>query len=43
LVICTDSKATFLDLVSMRTKDVPKLVFDNKAPLWLVEYICDCL
>lgn len=39
LVICTDSKAVFLDMVSMRAKDVPKLVFDNKAPLWLVEFV----
>ncbi|KAL3678157.1 hypothetical protein R1sor_021113 [Riccia sorocarpa] len=38
LVICCDSKAIFLDMVSMRAKDVPKLVFDNKSPL-CVEFL----
>ncbi|KAL2642182.1 hypothetical protein R1flu_009769 [Riccia fluitans] len=38
LVICCDSKAIFLDMVSMRTKDVPKVVFDNKSPL-CVEFL----
>ncbi|KAG6555176.1 hypothetical protein Mapa_003215 [Marchantia paleacea] len=38
LVICCDNKAIFLDMVSMRAKDVPKLVFDNKSPL-CVEFL----
>ncbi len=34
LVVCCENKVIFLDMVSMRARDVPKSVFDNKSPLW---------
>lgn len=34
LVTCSQNKAVFLDLVTMKARDVPKAALDNKAPLW---------
>lgn len=34
LVICCENKAIFLDLVTMRGRDVPKQELDNKSLLW---------
>lgn len=34
LVICCENKAIFLDLVTMRGRDVPKQDLDNKSLLW---------
>lgn len=34
LVICCLNKAIFLDLVTMRGRDVPKQELDNKSLLW---------
>lgn len=36
IVICCESKAIFLDLVTMRGRDVPKQDLDNKSLLWQV-------
>lgn len=36
LVTCSTNKAVFLDLVTMKARDVPKAALDNKAPLWYV-------
>ncbi|KAJ0093535.1 hypothetical protein Patl1_27161 [Pistacia atlantica] len=36
LVICCENKAIFLDLVTMRGRDVPKQELDNKSLLWQV-------
>lgn len=36
LVICCENKAIFLDLVTMRGRDVPKQDLDNKSLLWQV-------
>lgn len=36
LVICCENKAIFLDLVTMRGRDVPKQELDNKSLLWWV-------
>ncbi|EFJ28983.1 hypothetical protein SELMODRAFT_92496 [Selaginella moellendorffii] len=38
LVICCENKAIFLDLVTMRARDVPKQILENKAPL-CVEFL----
>lgn len=37
LVICCENKAIFLDLVTMRGRDVPKQELDNKSLLWQVK------
>lgn len=37
LVVCCENKVIFLDMVSMRARDVPKATFDNKSPLWYVQ------
>ncbi|CAI5475643.1 unnamed protein product [Closterium sp. Yama58-4] len=34
LFVCCDNKAIVADLVTMRTKDIPKLLLDNRSPLW---------
>lgn len=34
VVICCENKAIFLDLVTMRGRDVPKQELDNKSLLW---------
>lgn len=34
LVICCENKAIFLDLVTMRGRDVPKQELDNRSLLW---------
>lgn len=34
LVVCCENKVIFLDLVSMRARDVPRTTFDSKSPLW---------
>ena len=34
LVVCCDNKAIIADLVTMRTKDIPKVMLDNRSPLW---------
>jgi len=34
LVICCENKAIFLDLVTMRGRDVPKQELDNKSLMW---------
>lgn len=34
VVICCLNKAIFLDLVTMRARDVPKQELDNKSLLW---------
>lgn len=36
LVICCENKAIFLDLVTMRGRDVPKQDLDNRSLLWQV-------
>ncbi|KAK6805181.1 hypothetical protein RDI58_002966 [Solanum bulbocastanum] len=36
LVICCENKAIFLDLVTMRGRDVPKQELDNRSLLWQV-------
>ena len=36
LVMCCENKAVFLDLVTMRAKDITRAQLDNKAPLWSV-------
>lgn len=36
LVICCVNKAIFLDLVTMRGRDVPKQELDNKSLIWQV-------
>nr|GMD88505.1 hypothetical protein DCAR_032259 [Ipomoea batatas] len=36
LVICCENKAIFLDLVTMRGRDVPKQDLDNKSLIWQV-------
>ncbi|XP_024377308.1 uncharacterized protein [Physcomitrium patens] len=33
LVVCCENKVIFLDLVSMRARDVPRTTFDSKSPL----------
>jgi WD40 repeat protein len=33
LVVCCENKVIFLDLVSMRARDVPRTIFDSKSPL----------
>ncbi|KAK2978952.1 hypothetical protein RJ640_008733, partial [Escallonia rubra] len=38
LVICCENKAIFLDLVTMRGRDVPKQDLDNKSLLWQVSW-----
>ncbi|CAA0806558.1 Transducin/WD40 repeat-like superfamily protein [Striga hermonthica] len=41
LVICCENKAIFLDLVTMRGRDVPKQDLDNRSLLWQVmEFLC---
>ena len=43
LVICCENKAIFLDLVTMRGRDVPKQDLDNKSLLWQVNhFIISC-
>lgn len=39
LVICCENKAIFLDLVTMRGRDVPKQELDNKSLLWQVHIL----
>ncbi|KAM7263432.1 hypothetical protein ACFE04_001115 [Oxalis oulophora] len=39
LVICCENKAIFLDLVTMRGRDVPKQELDNKSLLWQVSTV----
>ncbi|XP_011087586.1 uncharacterized protein LOC105169027 [Sesamum indicum] len=39
LVICCENKAIFLDLVTMRGRDVPKQELDNKS-LLCMEFLC---
>ncbi|KAL5989921.1 hypothetical protein ACLOJK_010816 [Asimina triloba] len=39
LVICCENKAIFLDLVTMRGRDVPKQELDNKSLLWQVHVL----
>ncbi|GFY89230.1 transducin/WD40 repeat-like superfamily protein [Actinidia rufa] len=39
LVICCENKAIFLDLVTMRGRDVPKQDLDNRSLLWQVPNI----
>lgn len=34
LVICCENKIIFLDMVSMRSRDVPKQYLENRSPLW---------
>lgn len=41
LVICCENKAIFLDLVTMRGRDVPKQELDNRSLLWWVP-VCLC-
>lgn len=36
LVVCCENKAIFLDLVTMRGRDVPKQDLDNRSLLWQV-------
>lgn len=36
LVICCVNKAIFLDLVTMRGRDIPKQELDNKSLVWQV-------
>lgn len=36
LVICCENKVIFLDLVTMRGRDVPKQELDNRSLLWQV-------
>lgn len=36
LVICCENKAIFLDLVTMRGRDVPKQDLDNRSLVWQV-------
>jgi hypothetical protein len=46
VVICCENKAIFLDLVTMRGRDVPKQELDNKSLLWyyyFAEYPSLCL
>ncbi|CAI7897225.1 unnamed protein product, partial [Closterium sp. NIES-54] len=38
LFVCCDNKAIVADLVTMRTKDIPKLLLDNRSPL-CVEFL----
>lgn len=38
LVICCENKAIFLDLVTMRGRDVPKQDLDNRSLIWQVIY-----
>ncbi|PKU82744.1 hypothetical protein MA16_Dca015141 [Dendrobium catenatum] len=40
LVICCENKAIFLDLVTMRGRDVPKQELDNKSLLWCAGHRC---
>lgn len=40
LVICCENKAIFLDLVTMRGRDVPKQDLDNRSLLWQVLNLC---
>lgn len=42
LVICCENKAIFLDLVTMRGRDVPKQELDNKSLLWQVLIVSHC-
>ncbi|CAI5475105.1 unnamed protein product [Closterium sp. Yama58-4] len=35
LFVCCDNKAIVADLVTMRTKDIPKMLLDNRSPLCL--------
>jgi len=32
--MCCENKAIILDLVTRRAKDLPKVLLENKAPLW---------
>lgn len=34
LVICCENKVIFQDLVSMKSRDVPKSLLENRSPLW---------
>lgn len=41
LVICCENKAIFLDLVTMRGRDVPKQDLDGRSLLWQVPLVDD--
>lgn len=42
VVICCENKAIFLDLVTMRGRDVPKQELDNRSLLWYVKKASSC-
>ena len=48
VVICCENKVIFLDLVTMRGRDVPKQELDNRSLLWyhyfsLLTYVYGCV